>query len=72
MVTMTRTDAFLFAIKKAVEAQRGYIDGCEVKSLQVTVVLSSEGKAKVDLTPRTESLVSGCFDGNGRMEKYAF
>jgi len=69
---MTRTDAFLFAIKKALEEHRGYIDRCEVKSLQLTVVLSSEGKAKVDLSQRTESTVVGCFEGNGRMEKYAF
>lgn len=69
---MTRTDAFLFAIKKALEEHRGYIDRSEIKSLQVTVILNSEGRARVDLSPRTETTVIGCFEGNGRTEKYAF
>lgn len=69
---MTRTDAFLFAVKKVVEQQRTFIDSCDVRSLQITVSLNREGVANVNLTHRTEDTVVGCYEGNGRLKKYLF
>lgn len=69
---MTRTDAFLFAVKKVVEQQRVFIDSCDVRSLQITVSLNREGVANVNLTHRTEDTVVGCYEGNGRLTKYVF
>ena len=69
---MTRTDAFLFAVKKVVEQQRSFIDGADVKSLQITVSLNRDGQANVNMTHRTEETVIGCFDGIKRMDRYNF
>lgn len=69
---MTRTDAFLFAIKKVLTAHRTYIDGAEVRSIQLTVSLNSEGKANVTISPRTEDVVMDCYDGHARSERYVF
>lgn len=69
---MTRTDAFLFAIKKIVDQQRAFIDGYDVRSMQITVSLNRDGQANVNITHRTEETVLGCFDGNKRMDRYNF
>lgn len=69
---MTRTDAFLFAVKKVVEQQRHFIDSCDVKSLQITVSLNRDGQANVNITHRTEETVVGCYQGNGRWDKHIF
>lgn len=69
---MTRADAFLFAIKKVLEGKRAFIDSCDVKSIQLTVSINSEGKASVNMTHRTEDTVIGCFDGVQRIERYNF
>lgn len=69
---MTRSDAFLFAIRKVIEQQRNFIDACDVKSIQVIVALNSEGKANVNISHRTEDTVVGCYNGNGRYDKYLF
>lgn len=69
---MTRTDAFLFAIKKIVDQQRAFIDGYDVRSMQITVSLNRDGQANVNITHRTEETVIGCFDGNKRMDRYNF
>lgn len=69
---MTRTDAFLFAVKKIIEQQRAFIDSCDVKSIQVTVAINGEGKANVNISHRTESTVVGCYDGNGRVDRYVW
>lgn len=69
---MTRTDAFLFAVKKVLDGQRGLIDSCEVRSIQITVALNRDGQANVHITHRTEDTVVGCFDGAKRLERYDF
>lgn len=69
---MTRTDAFLFAIRKVLDGKRSMIDACEVRSIQITVALSKDGQANVNMTHRTEETVIGCFDGVKRLERYDF
>lgn len=69
---MTRTDAFIFAARKVIERQRGYIDGSNVRSIQLHIALDEHGKANVTVTPRTEETVIGCFDGNAKVERYSF
>lgn len=69
---MTRTDAFIFAAKKVIERQRGYLDGANVRSIQLHISLDENGKANVTVTPRTEETVVGCYDGNARIERHQF
>ena len=69
---MTRTDAFLFAIKKVVEQRRAFIDACDVRSIQLTVSLNRDGQANVNISHRTEDTVVGCYQGNGRYDSYNF
>lgn len=69
---MTKTDAFLFAIRKMLDQQRQFIDTCDVKSIQLTVALNRDGQANVVMNQRTEDVVLGCFQGNSRNDRYAF
>jgi hypothetical protein len=69
---MTRTDAFLFAIKKTLERQREYIDRHEVKSIQLVISLNRNGEASVTLSPRTEDTVVGCYEGHARVTRHEF
>lgn len=69
---MTRTDAFLFAVKKVMEQQRTFIDACDVKSIQMTVALDREGKASVNISHRTEDTIMGCYDGIKRHDRFSF
>ncbi len=69
---MTRTDAFLYAVKKVVERQRAYIDSVDVRSIQIHITLDHNGKANVVMTPRTEETVIGCYEGNTRVDRYQF
>lgn len=69
---MTRTDAFLFAIRKTMERQRSYIDQHEVRSIQLIISLNQKGEASVTLSPRTEDTVVGCYEGNARVSRYEF
>lgn len=69
---MTRTDAFLFAVKKIVETRRPYIDKFDVRTIQLTVSLSKDGNASVVINEKSEDIVIGCFDGNSRVSKYSF
>lgn len=69
---MTRTDAFLFAVKKVMDQQRTFIDGCDVKSIQVTVSLNRDGQANVNISHRTEDTITGCYDGVKRHDRFSF
>lgn len=69
---MTRTDAFMFALKKVLEQHRTYIDGQEVRSIQLTISLNRDGDANVVVSPRTEDTIVGCYEGHSRIEKFSF
>ncbi len=69
---MTRTDAFLFAVKKVIESRRAYIDQFGVQNIQLTIALNKAGDASVMISERAEDVVVGCFEGNGRVSKYSF
>lgn len=69
---MTRSDAFLFAIKKMMEQHRAYIDSHDVRSMQLTISINKAGDAHVVISPRSEDTVMGCFDGAKRLDRYDF
>lgn len=69
---MTRTDSFIFAIKKMLEEQREYIDSFEVKNLQINVTFNREGTASGFVMPKVEQTVVGCFEGYARRNGYVF
>lgn len=69
---MTRTDAFLFAVKKVLDQQRNFIDSCDVKSIQVTVSLNRDGQANVKISHITEDTVMGCYEGTKRHDRFLF
>ena len=62
----------MFALKKVLEQHRTYIDGQEVRSIQLTISLSKDGNANVVVSPRTEDTIMGCYDGHSRIEKFSF
>lgn len=69
---LTRTDAFLFALKKVIEQHRAYIDSSEVRSLQLTIALNREGQANVTVSPKAEHTVIDCYDGPKRHDRFIF
>jgi len=69
---MTRTDAFLFAVKKVLEKRRAYVDSGDVKSLQLTFSMHANGSINVVVDMRAEDVVRDCYDGYGRMDRYDF
>lgn len=71
-VELSRTDAFCFAVKKALEKQRAIIDECEIRSVQITIALNRNGQANVTVSHRTEDVIMGCYDGYSRNDGYIF
>lgn len=69
--TLSRTEAFLFAIKKSLEARKD-IDGTDVNHMQIIVSMNREGHANVSISCRTETVVSHCLQGYARHDRYDF
>lgn len=69
---MTRTDALLFAINRAVECERKYIDGRDIRSVQIGVTLDKSGQAHVTIQGKTEHTVIDCYDGSKRLDRFLF
>lgn len=69
---MTRTDAFLFAIKKVIEGKRSYIDSFDVRNIQLNITISKDGVANAVISQRSEETVVGCLEGTARIDRYSF
>ena len=69
---MTRTDAFLFAMKKVIEGKRTYIDHFDVRNIQLNITISKDGVANAVISQRSEETVVGCLEGISRIDKYSF
>jgi hypothetical protein len=69
---MTRTDAFLFAIKRAMEKRRAHMDVTNVQSLQIGITLSRDGQANVTIQTKEEYTVVDCFEGTARVDRFMF
>jgi hypothetical protein len=69
---MTRTDAFLFAMKKVIEGKRTYIDSFDVRNIQINITISKDGIANAVVSQRSEETVVGCLDGVRKVDRYSF
>lgn len=69
---MTRTDAFLYAIKKHLEKNRAALDLSDFNKIELAISLNREGNAHVVMLAQVDGMVMGCLDGNSRVDRFSF